>query len=397
MRRRFISTVVLGGLFCGPVFLWRQPAWADSPAGPLAIAPFHNRCFAAADLADQVRARGVPSVRIAPGAANERSADQIVSVKEADRILTVEVRAYGARGQLLAEERRVLPSDADCEVLLDMTASIALRAAVPLSWRDRPAPRPARPHAVATSQPSSPAASTTAAQAAPSPQAAAAPASTPAATSTGASTSTVAASTATAAASSSVPASIGSPALTISRSAPSNDPARRFELGAAALWVFPLDGGTSTPLGEVELGFRWRRFRSRLGISIRGGVSGTFSDVAKSNPTISVSVRAFPLAAEIHYDLPVPRGAIRIGLGPLVELWRAQSSGLLHDGSRTFAEPGISIRAAYRFSIDRVVLALGVDLSVRFIRDELEVLGVGKLTGTPLVELGPVLAAAVRL
>jgi hypothetical protein len=112
---------------------------------------------------------------------------------------------------------------------------------------------------------------------------------------------------------------------------------------------------------------------------------------------VSVNARRIPIAAELHVDLRLRVGAIRLGIAPVAELWVSRTTGTLHDGTTVFAEPGLSARAAYRIDIGRVGFAFGIDLTGVFTPENLTIDGLGRVARTSAIQLAPYLAGGVRL
>jgi hypothetical protein len=169
---------------------------------------------------------------------------------------------------------------------------------------------------------------------------------------------------------------------------------RRFEIGARALWSFPVDGPPSGPVGEIELGYRW----SRLGVSLRAGVAQDWSASADSPAgSVTLSARRVTIAAELHIDLRVPRGAFRIGLAPVAEIWITQVGGAAPTTTTVFAEPALALRAAYGLDLGRFGLALGVDLTGVLAPEGLSIEGVGRVAKTSAFRIAPYLGGVVRL
>lgn len=140
------------------------------------------------------------------------------------------------------------------------------------------------------------------------------------------------------------------------------------------------------------------RFTRMVGIGLRVGVAGEWSATAASDSReVTVTARRIPLAAELRIDLAVGRGAFRLSAGPGVALWLVGSNGVAHPLSTVVAEPELLVRAAYRLDLGRFVLEAGVHFDVAFLVDNLTVSGVGTVTHTPLLDLGPFLGAGVRL
>jgi hypothetical protein len=113
--------------------------------------------------------------------------------------------------------------------------------------------------------------------------------------------------------------------------------------------------------------------------------------------TAKVIARRVPLAAELRVDLPVWHGGFRFSVGPTATLWLVRSDGVGHPASALVVEPGAELRVAYRFEIGRFILEAAVHGDVAFGVDQLSVTGVGAVTHTPRVDLGPALSAGVRL
>src|SRR5258706_11100201 len=98
---------------------------------PVVIAPFRPRCFDAARLAERVRAR-LPGAPVSVGTASPGDR-QVVRVEEAGATVTVEVTSQAADGRVAGSERRRLPADEECDVLVETAALIVARAATPLA------------------------------------------------------------------------------------------------------------------------------------------------------------------------------------------------------------------------------------------------------------------------
>jgi hypothetical protein len=171
---------------------------------------------------------------------------------------------------------------------------------------------------------------------------------------------------------------------------------RRVELGAAARWIFPLDGPPSVPAGDVWVGIRvWRR----LGISLRAGVGGDWmqSVGGPRDMPVSIHARPFPLSLDVHLDVPLRWGGLRIGVGPTVTVWSLNATGVPRQNTSVTAQPAASLRFAWRVELERVALSIGFDLTAAFTADKLEIEGIGEVARTPWVTLGPVLDLAARL
>jgi hypothetical protein len=170
---------------------------------------------------------------------------------------------------------------------------------------------------------------------------------------------------------------------------------RRFEIDAAFYWSFPLDGPASTPGGALSLGYSFRR---GIGLDVRAGVEGaTTASRATSSGTVSIESRRVPVAAQVHLDLRVPAGAVRLAAGPLVALWLASAGGLPRPSSQVLAEPGATVNVGYRLDLGRFDLTVGVALDVLFVAHDLTIGGAGTLARTSLVEVLPYLAAGLQI
>jgi hypothetical protein len=166
------------------------------------------------------------------------------------------------------------------------------------------------------------------------------------------------------------------------------------EIEAAASWSFGLDAPLSVPSGELAIGYSW----PRIGALLRGGVSGASTATTPSmGGPVSAVVRQAQIAAEAHVDLPVRGGAVRLAAGPAVVLLTAEASGALPSRKTILAEPGLFVRAAYRLELGKFALSAGAVLEALFVAENLTVSGLGLVGRTPLVQLGPFLAAAGRL
>lgn len=170
---------------------------------------------------------------------------------------------------------------------------------------------------------------------------------------------------------------------------PSLPPRRRqLELDVRAAWAFPLDGPPSAPAGELAIGYSFRR---GVGLSVRAGVEGenTLGQTTSTGTQVAIATRRLPLGVEVHYDVRIPSGAIRLGAGPMVALWLAHSSGIPQPASSTLAEPGASVRLAYRLDLKHLSIAAGAVLDALFTAHDLQIGGAGTIARTSLVELTP--------
>jgi hypothetical protein len=113
--------------------------------------------------------------------------------------------------------------------------------------------------------------------------------------------------------------------------------------------------------------------------------------------TVSVAARRLPLGVEVHYDLRAPGGSVRFGAGPMVALTLATAGGLPRASSRTLAEPGVTVRIAYRLALRRFDLAAGLAADVLFVADDLAIGGAGTVARTSFISLSPFVSAAVKI
>jgi hypothetical protein len=348
-------------------------------AQTIVIQPFHNRCFDAAALAARLRAQ-LPAVEIVVGPPPS-GAHQAVRVSGDDKQVTVRLTVKNERQQLVGSDERLLPLGEDCAAAVETAALILARAATPLSFRPPPPPRRAPRPSEIRPAPS---------EIRPPPPSEIRPTPAPEV----------------------IPSPI--PERVEVRPPPSPPPEKppseirpaarprvhhRLEIDLAAMWAFPLDAGSSTPAGEISVGWRWRRSRLlHLGVGVRGGVSGEWS-VASSFPggTVQAFARRIPLSAELRLDIEVARafGVVRLAVGPQAVVWVARAEGLPRPGSSVFAQPGAFVRASYRLELGPVVLTAGVALEAAFVRDDLTVGGLGRVTQTPIVHVLPFVGAGV--
>jgi hypothetical protein len=377
------------------------PAWAaHSEALPIVIAPFRNRCFDASQLAQRVRAQ-LPEAEVSVGAP-PGGADQLVRVSGDGAEVTVRVSLRNARHQIVGSDERLLPLGDDCPSAAETAALIVVRAATPLLFRlppALPAPHPPKP------RPPGPLPPKPVEEHPPEPSEirTAPPSPSPAPVQPPSENRTRLPSEMRTSENRTKPPSEGrTPPKVVSemRTAPApRRKAHRLEIDVAAMWTFPFDGPPSTPAGELTVGWRWPLGRIvHLGLGARAGVSeewrATTSSVAG---TIRLSARRIPVSAELRLDLEVPKGSgvIRLALGPQAAIWVAESTGLPRPGSALFAQPAAFARVAYRLELGPVVLQAGLDVDVAFVRDDLDVGGVGRVAQTPLVLLAPFAGAGV--
>ena len=400
MRARLVVGAVMLGL--------AALAEAGEPqVVPVAIQPFHARCFDDQALAERVRARLPAEVPVTVGRA-PKGPHQTVRVAGDEKTVVVQVTARNGARQVVGTDRRVLPAEGECGALLEMTALIVARAATPLNAREQ-APTTSgggnveekrRPQPAVEERARVEAAELAAAEREKERQREAerererererqhereherelgreeerarereeerkAQAE-----------------------------------LAARKAAEKNvrkpiDPGRRrFELEAVASWIFPLDRAPSTATGELSVGYSW----PRLGVAVRAGVSDDWSASATSPAgPITVAARRVPLGAELHVDFRVRGGCVRIAGGPVFMLWSVHSAGLPRPSSALLFEPGAQLRASYRWELNKVVLQAGVAADFMFVADDITVGGVGPITRTPLYEISPFVSAGVQL
>jgi hypothetical protein len=168
---------------------------------------------------------------------------------------------------------------------------------------------------------------------------------------------------------------------------------RRIELALAALLGLSSDGLTPAPLGELAAAVRL----GRVAVALRGQLSSAWSQAAATpSGVVTLEERRVLLAADVHLDVDVPRGAVRVGAGPMCSLWLVQPGGVPHARSSLLAEPGIEARAAYRLAVGRTAFGAGVAADVALLRDDLTVAGVGVVARTPLIMVLPFVEANVN-
>ena len=162
-----------------------------------------------------------------------------------------------------------------------------------------------------------------------------------------------------------------------------------FELALHALWLFPLDEAPSAVAGDAEIAVRWSQ---RFGVGFHAGVARPWQSFDHSGDSAaSVDVRRIPCAVLIEVGLRLHRGSIRLGGGPLVEVWRVTSSGVSQPNTRYVARPGLEVRAAYHYDVARWFFEAGLQLDVGLLRHDFVVTGPGTLSHTPLADLAPFL------
>lgn len=346
---------------------------ARAESVPIAIAPFHGRCFDAGALAERVRAHVDGPVTL--GAAPRGASNQEVRVADHSGSVTVQVIARDVRGAVTGSARHMVPAD-DCAAALEVTSLIVARAALPLTAVEprahkphpqpaHPAPPPATPPTETPSEPEPPPPPPPP----PKPQVIIiekpVPTPTPA------------------------PIPPGSVMLRL------RGPDKRWvgELWAAVYGAFAFDGnGADEPAGELGLGFR----RGRFGAAVRGDVEGSFA-VASSQPGIKLDIRRAQVALEAHADVPLRVGVLRFVLGPTMPLWSARAVGLAHPTTHVIVSAGVTARVLYHLDIGRVFLAAGATFDAALWREELTLTGIGPVAHTPLFEAGPFLGFGVNL
>lgn len=357
---------------------------ARAESVPIAVAPFHARCFDAATLAERVRAHVDGPVAV--GAPARGASHQEVRVVERDGSVSVQVTARDARGQIVGSAHRIVPDD-DCAAALEIASLIVARAALPLNAAElrgpvhkppvahKPSPPPATtPTDTPTDTPTPPSPPINAAPPPPPPKPQVIIIEKPVEKRV------------------TVPAPIPAGAIVLR----TRGPDRRFvgELAVAAYGAFALDGtGADEAAGELALGFR----RGRFGLGLRGDVEGDHTVPADTTGTIKLSIRRAQVALEAHADVPIRVGVLRFVLGPTLPLWSARLNGLPRPHTSVIVSAGVGARLLYHLDLGRVFLTAGVTFDAALVREELTVTGIGPIAHTPLFEIGPILGFGVNL
>jgi hypothetical protein len=378
-------------------------------AAPIVVRPFSTRCFDAAKLAAQVRAR-VGDVPVDVGGASGGGRQEVRVAEHAGGI-SVEVTARDGNGRIVGSSKRIVPAD-DCATALDIAGLIVARAAMPLNWRDVPEPRPrpkndraALEKAAAEKAAEKAAADRAAAEKAAAEKAAAERAATEkaerdaAAQRAAAERERFASETAAAEAearearAAAARASRREPGTIVLRMRP---PARRWlgELSAAVYGSFGLDGGSDQPGGELAAGFA----RGRFGAEARGSVDRDYPVAASSEAgPLSLSLRRSTVAVGVHAEVPVRVGAVRFVVGPTLVLWNVRTAGLPHPRSSIIPDFAVDARVFYRLDVGHIFLQAGVDFQVAPTAEDLSITGAGVIAHTPRFVLGPLFALGVNL
>ena len=355
-------------------------AGAEPPGRTLWIAPFQTACLDDGQLADLVR-RDFPAVRVAMSPRGARAEAYVSAAAEG---LLVRVELLDADDHPEGSEVRLLRSPS-CDGLGAIAAVVIARALTPLQFRALPRTRPSeaarspatRAHGAVAPEPPPPA---------PTLEAAPAVQDLPA-------TPDVVRPT-TAAIPDARPSDRAVPATsTVTRQM--GRPVRRphpVELELDGAWIFPLDGAPSAVSGDLAVGYGW----SRVGVELRVGVAAETTSPVAAAQAIAIHARRIPLALEAWLDLPIRRGAFRAALGPSLSLWRVHAAGLADTTDALVAQPGATLRVAYRYEVGRFAFAAGLAAGVGFSREALSVAGLGVVGRLPLVELSPYLAVAAR-
>ena len=169
----------------------------------------------------------------------------------------------------------------------------------------------------------------------------------------------------------------------------------RYELALNGAWLFPLDHAPSEPAGELAVGVRWSR---RLGLVLRAGVAKPWRSSDSSGDSVaSIDVRRIPIALLLAIDAHLRRGRIRVGVGPLLDVWLVTSRGVSEPHLTRLAQPALEARIAYRYDVKRAFFEAGVALDVALLRQELTVTGVGRLSHTPVADAAPFVGLGVTL
>lgn len=345
-------------------------ASAGALAAPLRLVPFTNRCFDDAQLAARLRTHALV-VEVGPTSARS---GQHVEVRGTEA-LEVRIEARDDEGRVVGLETRRIP-DGPCDALLETAELVVVRAATPLHFiLDEPKPRPRAPRRVGpvvpsvaeqrvVEQPAQPAPIEQPAPVEPVRQALA-------------------------------PVVVVAPVPLPPRAAPFPRASLRIELSLHGLWLFPLDDAPSAVAGDAEIAIRWSR---RLGLGVHAGVAHRWVSIDHSGDSgASLDVRRIPFAVLLEVALGLRHGEMRIGAGPLVEVWRVESSSVSQPRTRAVAQPGLEVRAAYRYDVRRWFIEAGLQLDVGLLRQDFVVTGPGALSHTPLVDLAPFLGVGVSL
>ncbi|MEO6951534.1 MAG: hypothetical protein ABI321_06965 [Polyangia bacterium] len=331
------------------------------------LAPFTNHCFDHARLAERLRQHGL-TIDIGPATTR---AGQHVEVRGSDS-LEVRIEARDDESRVVGLETRRIP-DGPCDGVLETTEFVVVRAATPLHFiPDEPKPRPRVPRHVEPA----------------------------------------------------TPVVVGPPVPELLNNAPAVEPAEgpkheppvvrvivitapptqppvpprrplRIELTLHGLWLFPLDGAPSAVAGDAEVAVRWSQ---RLGVGFHAGVANRWLSRDRSNDSAaSIEVRRIPLAVLVEVELRLRHGEIRLGAGPLLQLWRVESMGVSQPKTRYVAQPGLEVRAAYRHDLHRWFFEAGLQLDVGIVRQDFVVTGPGILSHTPLADIAPFLGVGMTL
>jgi hypothetical protein len=283
-------------------------------------------CFKAAELVDEVRAR-LPAVEIHVGA--ERKSGVGVVVIEGKAELEVLVTRRVEAGAPRSEWRRV-PLAAGCRVALETVASIVTRAVVPLGT---PVPEPPpivtppivvplpRPHRLEFR------------------------------------------------------VLIG-PITVVGPVDTPPPPPPWLQLGVAFRYAVPLDAGGHGPGLLLTAGVRWNRWLFLVG----GGVEAPYD-----NPFAlgTITLRRAPLRAGFAYELDLPRGVLRLGLGVLLELWAATLTQPAGSQDSVVVQAGAYIEAGYHLRIWRAFeVFAAIDLESSFVGQPFTVDGYGTVATT---------------
>lgn len=337
------------------------------------LVPFSNHCFDQERLASRLRLRGV-TLEIGP---TSTRAGQQVEVRGTEA-LDVRIEAHDDAGRVVGLESRRVP-DGPCESVLETVELVIVRAATPLHFIPE-APPHSRPHAPRTAEVPVPAkaqpaalplveTSETTRPDPPAPAVVVAPV---------------------------VAAPVIVTPITVVRVVAAPPPLRpplRFELALHGLWLIPLDDPPSAVAGDVELAVRWSR---RLGIGLHAGVANVWHSADRSEHSgAAIEVRRVPLALLLEVGLRLPYGEVRLSAGPLVQLWRVESSGVSQPRTILTAQPGLEARALYRYGLRRWFVEFGLQLDVGVLRHDFIVTGSGTLTHTPVADVAPIVGGGV--
>ena len=357
------------------LLLVASPASARRPL--VRVAVVQGACFDARALGDRIRDELLGAATVTTEAPS--GAHLSVTVRGAGAAIELRLENFDETGRPRTAENRHLPAD-DCAEQLETAAIVVARAALPLRFR-LPPPK----HRVVTSaQPpkADERAVAVTPEVRPEPQPAVDDRPSPPLP----------------------PPVIHLPSVDASAkqsAPPSVKHSRRrplprlhpVELTLSARWIFPVDDAPSAIAGELSLGYGW----TWMGIEVRGGVAAQSLAATAQRPDVKVATRRIPIAIDVWFHVPVRVGAFRLAVGPELSVWRVASQGLGDARDSWVAQPGVVLRAAYRYAIERWELSLGVVARAGFTHENLFISDLGVVGHLPMVDLAPELSVSVRL